>query len=36
MEKLSGFVLSVLTVCVISGIVIGVSPEGAMKNILTI
>ena len=32
MEKLSGFVLSVLTVCVISGIVIGVSPEGAMKK----
>ncbi len=32
MEKLSDFAISVLTVCVISGIVTGISPEGAMKK----
>ena len=32
MEKLSGFVLSVMTVCVIAGVATGLSPEGAMKR----
>lgn len=32
MEKLSGFVFSLLTVCVISGIATGLSPEGTMKR----
>lgn len=35
MEKFSDFVVSVLTVCVISGIVIGISPEGAMKKYIS-
>lgn len=32
MEKLSGFVLSLLSVCVISGIATGLSPDGTMKR----